>query len=117
MNRTKIGVTDIALEMFAEADDDGSGELSVIEIFCFLPEPGFCIRFVSGPGTQAIGLNIKTAKFKNLKSSIKGYAVDVEFSLLVKLNPNQVNFSARWRSQLKVLLLHPRLPSHAFCQG
>ena len=38
MNRTKIGVTDIALEMFAEADDDGSGELSVIEIFCFLPE-------------------------------------------------------------------------------
>ena len=33
MNRTKIGVTDIALEMFAEADDDGSGELSVIEIF------------------------------------------------------------------------------------
>ena len=41
MNRTKIGVTDIALEMFAEADDDGSGELSVIEIFCFLPEPGF----------------------------------------------------------------------------
>ena len=41
MNRTKIGVTDIALEMFAEADDDGSGELSVIEIFCFLPELGF----------------------------------------------------------------------------
>ena len=41
MNRTKIGVTDIALEMFAEADDDGSGELSVIEIFCFLPEEGF----------------------------------------------------------------------------
>ena len=113
MNRTKIGVTDIALEMFAEADDDGSGELSVIEIFCFLPEPGFCMR----PGTEAIGLKIKTAKFKNLKSSIKGYAVDVEFSLLVKLNPNQVNFSARWRSQLKVLLLHPRLSSHAFCQG
>ena len=49
MNRTKIGVTDIALEMFAEADDDGSGELSVIEIFCFLPEPGFCIAFAQSP--------------------------------------------------------------------
>ena len=47
MNRTKIGVTDIALEMFAEADDDGSGELSVIEIFCFLPELGFEVQTIS----------------------------------------------------------------------
>ena len=38
IRHTKVGVDAIAVEEFDIADTDGSGELSVIEIFCLLPK-------------------------------------------------------------------------------
>ena len=38
MNRSKENVEQIATQMFKAADDDDSGELSVIEVFCILPD-------------------------------------------------------------------------------
>ena len=38
MGRSKEGVNEIAAKAYADADDDGSGELSVIEVFCILPD-------------------------------------------------------------------------------
>ena len=38
MGRSKENVPAIADKAFKSADDDGSGELSVIEVFCILPD-------------------------------------------------------------------------------
>ena len=35
---SKIGVDNLAVDEFDKADADGSGELSVIEMFCLLPQ-------------------------------------------------------------------------------
>ena len=38
MGRSKEKIPEIADKAFKSADDDGSGELSVIEVFCILPD-------------------------------------------------------------------------------
>ena len=90
MNRTKIGVTDIALEMFAEADDDGSGELSVIEIFCFLPELDKRIRSgcrILAPGevepeSGKLRIRITTGEFTSKVAVVVSIIINVSIIIV-----------------------------------
>lgn len=38
LRKSKVGVDSIAVQEFEDADADQSGELSVVEIFCLLPQ-------------------------------------------------------------------------------